>query len=108
MTGNDHTVTLWEAAGVRNCTRWQESQGTVIGLAFSLDGQTVLTWGADGWARLWNVQGRYDRLAMVGYGCAGPEAPLNTLTSAMTASACQPSFATDAPMFGTNGVARRS
>ena len=43
-----------------------------MGLAFSLDGQTVLTWGADGWARLWNVQGRYDRLAMVGYGCAGP------------------------------------
>jgi WD40 repeat protein len=68
----DYTVRLWDAAAGKELHRWREFQGTVTGLAFSPDGQSVLTWGSDGSARLWNAQGRYDRRAVMGYGCAGP------------------------------------
>jgi len=70
--GKDYTVQLWETATGKELHRWQDSNGTVIGLAFGSDGRTILAWGADGSARLEAARGRYDRLAEVGFGCAGP------------------------------------
>jgi WD40 repeat protein len=71
-SGNDYMVQLWETAAAKELHHWQESRGTVIGLAFSSDGRTVLSWGADGSVRLRNAQGLYDRFSDVGFGCAGP------------------------------------
>jgi WD40 repeat protein len=70
--GNDYTVRLWDTATGKELHRWQDSNGTVTGLVFAMDGQTVLAWGADGAARLWEALGRYNRLSEVGFSCAGP------------------------------------
>jgi WD40 repeat protein len=71
-TAKDFTVRLWETATGRELHRWQDAQGTVLGLQFSPDGQTTMAWGADGVARLRRAQGAYDRVSNVGFGCAGP------------------------------------
>jgi WD40 repeat protein len=65
----DYAVRLWDITTGRELHRWEDSDGTIIGLAFGPGGRTVLAWGADGSARLRNAQGRYDRLAEVGFGC---------------------------------------
>ena len=71
-SGSPYAVRLWETATGRELHEWQESRGTVTGLAFSSDGRVVLEWGADGVARLRRANGNYDRLSDVGSGCSGP------------------------------------
>jgi WD40 repeat protein len=71
-SGKDFRVQLWETTTGQELHRWQEAKGSVVGLAFSPDGQTIMAWGADGAARLRRAQGDYDRVSDVGFGCAGP------------------------------------
>jgi WD40 repeat protein len=70
--GKDFSVRLFETGSGRELHRWRESKGTVLGLAFSSDGQIILTWGADGLARLRRALGQYDQVSNIGFGCAGP------------------------------------
>ena len=71
--GKDYRVRLWETATGRELHRWEESRGTVMGLAFSTDSRTVVEWGADGVARSMKAEGSYEPLSRVGSrACAGP------------------------------------
>jgi WD40 repeat protein len=70
--GNNYILQLWDTATGKELHRWQNFAGTVLGLDFGPDGRTVLAWGADGAARLFETQDHYKRLAAVGSGCYGP------------------------------------
>jgi WD40 repeat protein len=56
--GLERTVALWNPADYRPPTLWPAHAGAVLGVAFTPDGQTLLTGGADGLVKLWDPAGR--------------------------------------------------
>jgi WD40 repeat protein len=56
--GLEQTVALWNPADYRPPSIWPAHAGAVLGVAFTPDGQTLLTGGADGLVKLWDPAGR--------------------------------------------------
>jgi WD40 repeat protein len=56
--GLDRTIALWKPAGYSRPTTWPAHDGAVLGVAFTPDGQTLLTGAADGLVKLWDPAGR--------------------------------------------------
>jgi WD40 repeat protein len=56
--GLERTVAVWDPADYRPPTIWPAHAGAVLGVAFTPDGQTLLTGGADGLVKLWDPAGR--------------------------------------------------
>jgi WD40 repeat protein len=56
--GLDRSVALWNPADYRPPTIWPAHAGAVLGVAFTPDGQTLLTGGADGLVKSWDPAGR--------------------------------------------------
>lgn len=63
----DATVTVWEVATGRLIHHFRH-RATVLSVGFSPDGTRLATAGADGGARIWDVQARAELLAARGYG----------------------------------------
>jgi len=53
--GLERTVALWNPADYRQPTIWPAHAGAVFGVAFTPDGRTLLTGGADGLVKLWDA-----------------------------------------------------
>ena len=49
---------MWDPAGYRPPTIWPAHAGPVLSVAFTPDGLTLLTGGADGFVKLWDSAGR--------------------------------------------------
>lgn len=58
VAGLEQTVVLWNPADYRQPTIWSAHTGAVLGVAFTPDGQTLLTGGADGLVKLWGPTGK--------------------------------------------------
>jgi WD40 repeat protein len=56
--GLERTVAIWNPADYRRPPLWPAHAGAVLGVAFTPDGQTLLTGGADGLVKLWDPDGR--------------------------------------------------
>jgi WD40 repeat protein len=56
--GLERDVALWNPADYRPPTIFPAHAGAVLGVAFTPDGQTLLTGGADGLIKLWDPAGR--------------------------------------------------
>jgi WD40 repeat protein len=56
--GLERTVAIWNPADYRPPHVWPAHDGPVLGVAFTPDGQTLLTGGADGLVKLWDPAGR--------------------------------------------------
>jgi WD40 repeat protein len=56
--GLDRTIAYWNPDDYRPPTTWPAHSGAVLGVAFTPDGQTLLTGGADGLVKLWDSAGR--------------------------------------------------
>ncbi|MFQ5412105.1 MAG: WD40 repeat domain-containing protein, partial [Phycisphaerae bacterium] len=56
-SGGDTTVRLWEMENGRQIRRWNAHAGAVLDIAFAADGR-IATCGADGFARLWQQDGK--------------------------------------------------
>jgi roadblock/LC7 domain-containing protein len=56
--GLGQKVLLWDPTDYREPPVWTAHAGAVLGLAFTPDGQTLLTGGADGLVKLWDPAGR--------------------------------------------------
>ena len=56
--GLERLVAMWDPADYRPPTIWPAHDGAVLGVAFTPDGQTLLTGGADGLVKLWDPAGR--------------------------------------------------
>ncbi|HEX4592185.1 MAG TPA: WD40 repeat domain-containing protein [Gemmataceae bacterium] len=56
--GLGQKVILWDPADYREPPVWPAHVGAVLGVAFTPDGQTLLTGGADGLVKLWDPTGR--------------------------------------------------
>jgi WD40 repeat protein len=69
---DNYGLRLWNVAAGSELHRFAEQRGTVMGLAFNRNGQSLLAWSADGWARLWDTRSPFGRVAFVGYGCLAP------------------------------------
>jgi WD40 repeat protein len=55
--GLERTVAVWDPADYRPPTIWPAHGGAVLGVAFTPDGGTLLTGGADGLVKLWDPAG---------------------------------------------------
>jgi WD40 repeat protein len=56
--GLGQKVLLWDPADYREPPAWPAHVGAVLGVAFTPDGETLLTGGADGLVKLWEPDGR--------------------------------------------------
>jgi WD40 repeat protein len=56
--GQSGTVALWRPGTRGEPQSWAAHAGDVLGVAFTSDGQTLLTGGADGLVKLWDAAGR--------------------------------------------------
>jgi len=51
-------VAIWNPTGYQAPEIWPAHAGAVLGVAFTPDGRTLLTGGADGLVKLWDPAGR--------------------------------------------------
>jgi WD40 repeat protein len=58
LVGLEGMVALWNPADYRPPHVWPAHAGAVLGVAFTPDGETLLTGGADGLVKLWDPAGR--------------------------------------------------
>lgn len=58
VVGLERTIAVWDPADYRPPTVWPAHAGAVLGVAFTSDGQPLLTGGADGLVKLWDPAGR--------------------------------------------------
>lgn len=59
--GLEGQVALWNPLDYRPATIWPAHAGAVLGVAFTPDGQTLLTGGSDGLVKFWNSVGQFQR-----------------------------------------------
>jgi WD40 repeat protein len=57
VAGLQRTVAIWDPGDYRPPLIWPAHDGAVLGVAFTPDGQTLLTGGADGLVKLWDPDG---------------------------------------------------
>jgi WD40 repeat protein len=60
--GLGQKVVLWDPADYREPPVWPAHVGAVLGVAFTPDGQTLLTGGADGLVKIWDPAGRLQHI----------------------------------------------
>jgi WD40 repeat protein len=58
VAGLDRTVAVWSPSDYGPPLMWPAHAGAVLGVAFTPDGETLLTGGADGLVKLWDPAGR--------------------------------------------------
>jgi WD40 repeat protein len=58
FAGLEGQVAVWECASDRKPQKWPAHDGAVSGVAFTRDGDTLLTGGFDGLVKLWDREGR--------------------------------------------------
>jgi eukaryotic-like serine/threonine-protein kinase len=62
--GNDGAIRLWRWPSMEPAFDLLKQDGRIRIMTFTKDGRTLMTAGADGWLRLWDLESRHCRLAI--------------------------------------------